>query len=1379
MLLRELVKINEAGLVADAVNFDMIADEKKNQRLCEGFVFNYDHNQPKSSTVGVLDALRRSYHSPNEPNVHLLVQDYGKGKSHFGLVIANFFKQSHESLEVKGILHQLEIATSSNSGRAIFEGLKNYKQRSKKHLVICLSGEQGDIKKLFLRSLRQALEAEGIIDSIAQHICAKPIQYLEGLDSEKLAVAEKYLASIGNPDGDVKSLIRLLKEDNYQLISTVVDISRELTNGFSINFEADLNIEEILEELINNYCSGENRCFEGILILIDELNAYLQSWANNPAAAGGMALQNITNVCEKYKGKIALMSFTQIRPSNASAIPRRSQEIKSYQKLTSRLELSPSTYEPISSLELVLSNLIIRQRETLWQQFIRQWDNTLLAEGRDAYDKRIPIYRERNWNFSEFHRYLTLNCFPLHPLTTYLLCNLDFTQGRTAIQFIKEDVKNFIQNESIESNGKPNYIYPVKLVDAFEDNFSNYPIYKDYQKAYTSVSASAIPEEITILKGIFLFYASGNKLIKLDRESHEDILSILTGLSTLKVKKSLEQLSQTRRVIYQLPNNTYGFYSGVSIVDLEEQINNEVNSERLSGHQYSVKEVVDYCRTYLSAYLNSKTIYASHFVAQNQLLRDDWQFEHQIYTISEIQKIINSSKLPQNIEEKGLLGYVIAETESELQDFRIGINNLLQTSPIRYQIAIAISRQETTETANALHFLKKLREKSTGEKQALGQAYSQLVEQYQQKVEQRLKEVFKSCTYHCSVIEKIPNSERNKPDRIISELLKELYPFVPPVNSNDKMALKSRSGLQIISFASKQLLADKLAPQILPNKSHQNVLDPIFVTQWGLLKKTSQKYSVKVPTQERVRAAWDKISEMTDLKGKQERSIDLSKIWQELSASPYGYNEFTFTILFAAWLAYHSSEVSLKGTVGIPKGRELLSEKIQPVREWINTNILDNPKKFVSDWILRCQPKLIRRLPSSCPEIPSSVNYDEAQQYLQEIENFLQSDNLDPLKVKEIKNKQRQLNNGIEKINDWFKPIKEANEIFNSVEIEQLSLLYRSLLETQEPSQLPSKEGVTNVCSTQQQQEQYSQTLQSVRNKIEELVGEYPKRAKSLKTSEQHGAYKVEVQNAIEQLQKIDDLPNRFITILESSKEDAKASVEALQEQKKINICLAQIENLSRRLGSNATQNEYTEIVSDIEQLVEGVPEAKSQQTYQQIIHQIEQQQKALNSLLKQWQKHYVEINSSAQANQLKEQIIRQENRFTESDSKQKIETLLKNLKTKIDKLISQERVREKQKTSQKWFNTLANKQKEFQSLNDNQPKLKIANVILELIQSKKNIYFDFLNKEQQQLVEQSEEQCQKIINQDQENKIIAIFQKFTDEQKMNLYKKLSQYLPE
>ena len=176
MLLKQLVTINEKGLVANAVSFELMDNTEKNLRLCRGFVFNYDPDPKsiKSSTVGVLDAIRRSFHSPSEPNIHLMVQDYGKGKSHFALAVANFFKKPCDSAEVQGVLQQVEYATSSTSG--ILESLRLYKQRGR-HLVICLSGDKTiDLKKHFLQALRKSLESEGITDFIAQQICKQPLE---------------------------------------------------------------------------------------------------------------------------------------------------------------------------------------------------------------------------------------------------------------------------------------------------------------------------------------------------------------------------------------------------------------------------------------------------------------------------------------------------------------------------------------------------------------------------------------------------------------------------------------------------------------------------------------------------------------------------------------------------------------------------------------------------------------------------------------------------------------------------------------------------------------------------------------------------------------------------------------------------------------------------------------------------------------------------------------------------------------------------------------------------------------------------------------------------------------------------------------------------
>lgn len=1014
-------------------------------------------------------------------------------------------------------------------------------------------------------------------------------------------------------------------------------------------------------------------------------------WASNPAAAGGLALQNITNVCERHKGRIALISLTQIKPSNAAAMPLHSQEIKSYQKLTSRLELSPSTYEPVSSLELVLSKLIIRQSTTLWQQFQTRWDTTLLAESRDAYSQRIKTYRERNWLFPEFHRHLALNCFPLHPITAYLLCNLDFTQGRTAIQFIKKDVKNFILNEPVESGERLNYVYPVKLVDAFIDNFSNHSVYPDYKKAYDSVIASAESEEIIVLKAIFLFYASGDKLTKLDSERHEDILSVLTGLSTLKVKNILHKLYQTRNVIYPTGNNTYSFYSGFSTVDLERKIEAEIAEDELKGNRPSINYVLTYCRTNIELYFKSNTVCATHFVYENKLISEDWQFEYYIYTHSELVKALISDQTLKKTQHKGIIAYVIAETDEELQNCRYDITNLLSNSPIHSQIAVAISRQGTTDIARLLVKLSKLKNKTSVEKRDFGAALSQLIQQLEQEVARRLKKIFSTCTYHCSVIEKIPLAERNNPQRLVSALLQDLYTFVPPVEGEDK--LKKASGTKIISFVSKQLFADNLTPQGLPDNSYSNVLDSMFVTRWGLLKKTSQKYSVTVPTHEKVRAAWEKISEMTDLGGMPEKAVDIAKIWERLSKPPYGYNELTFTILFTGWLTYHRTEVYLRGGFGIPqRRRDEVNVQTKPITEWANTNVLDKPKDFVNIWIVEGKPRLIRRQPSRCPEIPQSVDYEQAQQYIKEIEVFLESGTTDSLKVSEIKNKREQLTTGIKQIADWFKPTEEVETLPHQVVLEDLLPIYSSLFQELPP--LVIKEGVINVHPTQQQRDRQVQALQAVREKIEGMVARQSQRSESLTTEKECGAYEVEIQQTIEQIRQV-SLPPHLIETLQKSLQAASRRSDALREQAKVSESLSQIQNLFNGLGSNATQDDYLRIRSEIENIVRYVPAAKSQNIYRQTIQTIDEQQNALNSLIEKWQAQYAEIISRHQAVQLKEQVISQKNRFTESASQKTINELLTGLNAKVTELGSQEEAEEN------FRNTLQEAQQKLQRIRD------------------------------------------------------------------------------
>ncbi|WP_315791366.1 hypothetical protein [Fischerella sp. JS2] len=1138
MLLHQLVEINEKGSVAPSVNFGMMDIPEINLRLCEEFIFNYDTNKPELSTVGILDAVRRSYHSRNEVNIHLLIQDYGKGKSHFAVAIANFFHKPFDSPEVQGILHQIQLATAGKNHQGITEGLKLYKQRQKRHLVICLSGDSGgNIKKQFLQQLVKILENENIHNCLAQNTCSEPLRYLESLDAADRQKAEQYLQKLGNSDGDLYSLIRLLRENNPAAIATVKNLAREIT-GFTPDFAADVDIEAILQDILNKYCTGENAHFQGILILFDELNYYLQSWSADQIGAGGTALQNITNICSNNKGKIALLSFAQFHPNKAVGISANA--LPSYNKISSRLH--DKTYDnPASSLELVLNNLLIqKENESSGQEFFQRWNNTLLAESRDAFERRIKIYREQGWTLEKFYQYLGKGSFPLHPLTAYLLCKLDFTQDRTAIQFIKNYVKKFIQTEPAEKLSQLNYIYPIALVDSFIENFSNYPIYVFYKQALATVTGYADSEnEIIVLKALFLFHACGEKLTKSEKENHQEILATLTGLAKSKLQSALDKLEKIRDIIYYRPETkTYRFWEGVSPTRIQEDI-----EEKIKDKPTSIQDVVKYCRERISQYLDDDKIIATKFVQDNKLVSEDWRFEYKIYRIDEIIQGLESNRIQKDIKEKGILAFVLAETQDELQEFRKNIDHYLSKSAIKNQIVVAIPYQEIGDLARILLMIKTLEETDSAGQRLLGAAYKQLLQRWEEQLNTQSNSLLKSCTYHCVELEKISPLERDKKQRVISVLLQELYHSVPPVDGMDKMRSNHATGKQIVGWTARQLFADSLTPQALLNESYKTVIDQIFVSLWGLLKKSPQKYLVQEPQHEKIRAAWEVISQMTDLREQSDKIVELDTIWQALSAPPYGYSEYNFTILLAGWLAYHRKEVSLRGVgeISTAKKKTLSSPpKTQSLKDWANTDILQNPTAFVSDWIVQRKGKIVRRQQAEIPTLPAlPIDYEQAQQYLEKVAAFLEFNEAD-VEVGELNKHKKQVSAGVESINKWFQPVVDVEALSDNTKLETWLQLYPQLLQNP-PASL--------VQPTSQQLQRQTQALQIVNEKIQEFVTAASQGFQSLSTIEACDDYKLQIQALLNQIITVTSLSPLLVESLQNAIQATELKLTEIRQQ--------------------------------------------------------------------------------------------------------------------------------------------------------------------------------------------------------------------------------------
>ena len=1264
MLLNQLVTIDETGIVADSVNFGLMEEQDTNQRLCEGFVFNYDKSKPEESTVGVLEALRSSYDSRNQANVHLLIQQYGKGKSHFAVAIANYFSKPADSVEVESILRKVENSTGENS--AIAQRLRSYKKYGR-HLVLCLSGDRaGDIRKQFLQSLLKALEAEGITDSIAQHICSEPLNYLQGLyaNPRERERAEAYLESIGSPDGDLDSITHQLRKSNPAVIPTLKDLARHLV-GFVPDWNVNIDLEEILKDLITTHCSGETPRFQGVLILFDELNFYLQNWAKDPIGAGGTALQNITNICETYKSKIALLSFTQIDPARGVGIPAGA--LEDHKRLVSRLAPKGSTYEKVaSSLELVLDNLILQRDDSPeWKAFRTTWDNALLAETNNAYEKRIAIYRGKGWTRDQFHNTLTIGCFPLHPLTSYLLCNLAFTQDRTALQFVKKNVKNFIQNQPLEAQDQLNWIRPIALIDTFLENFFNDPNYSKYKEAEIALAGSDDPNELLVVKALFLFHAS-DCLAKTDRESHEEILATLTGLSESQVKAALSKLTTSRDIIFYKPEvKLYRFWAGIAPTGIEEEVREAIEKKKLVP---SISEVVAHCNLNCEKFLGSTTLAAKHFIETNKLVSEDWQFEHKVYTIDGFIRDLTSDQTLRKTEQRGILAYVVAETQADLQDFRRQIDTLLAKSPIRDRIAVAIPSDEASEIATVLLKIKTLKNKEAAERRSLGQAYDELLNRWLSQASTQSRNLLQSCTYHCVGIDKIPPAKREEPQRVISLLLENLYPFVPPIESIDKLKSTHSTGRTVVGFVARQLLADTLTAP-LPGGTYAFV-DPVFVSRWRLLKKTSQRYSAQEPTQERIKAAWDEISKMADLGEQIEKMIDLKKVWEVLSQPPYGYSEYNFTMLLVGWLSHHRKEVSLKGNETIPptgkKGTTLVSTVTKSLKDWSETNILEKPDEFVRKWIVTGNAKLIRRrrvLPPSQPQ--SSINYSQAESYLVEVATYLEAGEPDPTEISAVTKSRDQVYAGVTQIKEWFQPV-EAAELAEAAPLEALLEIYPKLLLA--PPKLVLRDDVVSVQPTPQQRDRQAQALHTISEKIEQLVNELSERSEVLTSEEACSAYKGEIQRLLTQIAQVTSLPPHLTDALNYSLQTADRRQLELKEAAKVRDCLSQIQNRYQSLGNSPTQQDYLSTCEAIEALAQTTPAVKQDEAYEQILQELEQRLNELTRQVETWEEQSLGLDSPDQIQELIGEVRDRRYRFTRDESAQKINKLLEYLKRELSR---------------------------------------------------------------------------------------------------------------
>ena len=926
--IKDLVSINSQATLVKGVQLAWYNDRQKtedNNRLAKGYVFGNGKsrkigNQTEASSITIFEVVRDAFSMSGANNIFTVIARYGHGKSHFALVLANYFGLPTDSPVLEDIIRQIELCSDANTANH-FRSFK--KHQAKPHLVVTLAGhELQDLRAGFLKALRRALEANPATkDYKIKAVSTEAARWLRTLSADLRRRAEDYLDEHHRMDFD--TLVRALDEFDADKEEIAKDLSRALVGGV-VDFGAEVSLREVIGKTVDELCTGADAPFSKMLILFDELGVYAERWCYNRMAAGNLAPQQMFEACNDRQSRVCFVGFIQ---REIGEFVKNTVQQDDFMKWAGRLP-QESTYRLVSNLEEVIGRVMLKTEK--WSETVRSNAPQISTEAEFAF-KSQRRYLE-TWEQATFERVVARDCFPLHPLTTGLLCNLNFAQGsRSTIEAVKLMLDDDAEQAPTQ-NGKLNWIAPVRLFDIFENDFKKQSgDYSLYEHAVKRVGNNAEPEIYQILKAIFLFHEG--KLKKLPTTEHAEIIARLAGHQRATVDAALLSLKDGYYAIrYNAATREYNFAGmGAGPNDILLQLKRELAGKRVDG----LTDALAKLRVFENFKLDGAQ--ASEFKHEFAVDSDEWYLEAQFLDARRL-SAENVKKLALAVANKGdargTVIYLISDDAAELEraadEAQIVLNELRDENFLS-PIVVAVPNAPATNLETQILLRQALYEMPMPRQLQYGQSFQEAVKHVERELtEQLIAHLSKSDSVQFVVPSKVQLKSRQKHDleAVSDELFKDVFGFRPPSNSN-LMRPNANLGNTAVAEISKQIILNELNFNNLA-AAKQNLVKHVLTdgnNKWGVL---DNDFRVREPKNVRVLQAWKEIG--NNVHG--DRPTTFATIIQKLQQPPFGYDDFTTTFLIAAWIGKHKYELTfIEGKLSIPLNK--LQDKLNKAKDFV------------------------------------------------------------------------------------------------------------------------------------------------------------------------------------------------------------------------------------------------------------------------------------------------------------------------------------------------------------------------------------------------------------------------------------------------------------
>lgn len=610
-----------------------------------------------------------------QPSHHarILYGSYGTGKSHFLTVLSLLLGKTH----VDGVAFNTFLNRVSKLDDGLSNDIKSFvcNKEKKPFLIVPIVFDFEDFDRCICFSLKKALEQTGVNITFKNYY-AQALNLVEKWcdksDSEK-----RLKDACKKSDITISSLKKNLSSYNSTVVETFNRIFSEMTYGVPFIYETSN-----LADSIKQAYSAVSDKYSGFVFIFDEFGRYIE---DNIKQIKVKQIQDLAEYCDHGDGNnhIILVSHKEISLYTSKYGDNIANEWK---KVEGRYTPTPINDKQDQCLSLI-SNVLDKNQD-VWIGFKSKFSNELEALYNSASDFKGFLI-----NRSEANPYEA--AFPLHPITLFALDRLSkkvAQNERTFFTYLSSLEENSL-NDFLTSHelDKFNFVGIDDIFDYFEPSIKSvqsskaYDVYKDYINALDKGAFDPYENsiEVRVLKVLTII-----NIIEDTSALNANLETFLTVIDATKedISNAILTMADKKIIKFFGTYNQYRFYES-SIYDIEELIKERINGiadESVSSvlNEYFVDFVL-YPHSYNSEYKINR-VFVPVYATTNDLEKNSFANGLSNGYDGTLVMLINSNgdefNLAKNVLERSIV-FVYKDTDALMKAVKeyIAILNLEST----------------------------------------------------------------------------------------------------------------------------------------------------------------------------------------------------------------------------------------------------------------------------------------------------------------------------------------------------------------------------------------------------------------------------------------------------------------------------------------------------------------------------------------------------------------------------------------------------------------------------------------------------------------------------------------------------------------------------